>query len=160
MTFSVCDLCDLHEDNIQVADSIFRDYGGKTVFGGEVVTIKCFEDNSKVKEMVAAPGNAKVLVVDGGGSLRRSLLGDQLAATAVGNGWAGLILNAAIRDIEVIANLNLGVKALNSIPLKTEKRGLGDLDIPLRFAGVNFAPGDYVYADLNGVIVSSDQLVF
>lgn len=159
MTFSVCDLCDLHEDNIQVADSIFRDYGGKTVFGGEVVTIKCFEDNSKVKEMVAAPGNAKVLVVDGGGSLRRSLLGDQLAATAVENRWVGLILNAAIRDIEVIANLNLGVKALNSIPLKTEKRGLGDLDIPIRFAGVNFTPGDYVYADLNGVIVSSDRLV-
>jgi regulator of ribonuclease activity A len=159
LTFSVCDLCDLHEDNIQVADSIFRDYGGKTVFGGEVVTIKCFEDNSKVKEMVAAPGNAKVLVVDGGGSLRRSLLGDQLAATAVENRWVGLILNAAIRDIEVIANLNLGVKALNSIPLKTEKRGLGDLDIPIRFAGVNFTPGDYVYADLNGVIVSSDRLV-
>lgn len=159
MTFSVCDLCDLHEDNVQVADSIFRNYGGKTVFGGEVVTIKCFEDNSKVKETVAMPGNGKVLVVDGGGSLRRSLLGDQLAATAVDNGWSGLIINGAIRDVEVIANLKLGVKALNTIPLKTQKRGLGDLNIPLRFAGVDFSPGDQVYADCNGLIVSADKLV-
>ena len=159
MTFSVCDLCDLHEDSIQVADSIFRDYGGETVFGGEVVTIRCFEDNSKVKEMVGKPGHGKVLVVDGGGSLRRSLLGDQLAANAVENGWSGLIINAAIRDVEVIANLKIGVKALNTIPLKTEKRGLGDLDIPLRFAGVNFSPGDHVYADSNGVIVSGEKLV-
>ena len=158
MTFSVCDLCDLHEDTIQVAESIFRDYGGLTVFGGEVVTIKCFEDNSRVKELVATPGNGNVLVVDGGGSLRRSLLGDQLAANAVENGWSGLIINAAIRDVEVIGDLKIGVKALNSIPLKTEKRGLGDLDIPVSFAGVNFSPGDYVYADSNGLIVSSVKL--
>lgn len=159
MTFSVCDLCDLHEDTIQVAESIFRDYGGITVFGGEVVTIECFEDNSKVKEMVATPGNGRVLVVDGGGSLRRSLLGDQLAANAVENGWSGLIINAAIRDIEVIANLKLGVKALNTIPLKTEKRGLVDLNLPVSFAGVNFSPGDYVYADSNGLIISAVKLL-
>ncbi len=159
MTFSVCDLCDLHEGNIQVADSVFRNYGGKTVFGGELVTIKCFEDNSLVKEMVAKLGGGKVLVVDGGGSLRRSLLGDQLAAKAVENGWSGLVINGAIRDVEVIAGLNIGVKALNTVPLKTEKLGLGDINVPVSFAGVNFSPGTYIYADTNGLIVSQGKLV-
>ena len=143
---------------MQVAESIFRDYGGLTVFGGEVVTITCFEDNSRVKEMVATPGNGRVLVVDGGGSLRRSLLGDQLAAIAVENGWSGFVINGAIRDVEVIRNLKIGVKALNAIPLKTEKRGLGDLDLPVSFAGVKFSAGDYVYADANGMIVSNVKL--
>jgi regulator of ribonuclease activity A len=159
LTFSVCDLCDLHERDIQVAESIFRNYGGRTVFGGEIVTVRCFEDNSIVKELVATPGNDKVLVVDGGGSLQRSLLGDQLAAKAAENGWSGLIINGAVRDIEVIAEIDIGVKALNSIPLKTEKRGLGDTNIPITFAGVTFPPGDYAYADLNGLIVSQKQLV-
>ncbi len=122
-------------------------------------TVKCFEDNSKVKQLVATPGSGKVLVVDGGGSLRRSLLGDQLAAAAVENGWQGIIINAAIRDVEVIANLDIGVMALNTIPLKTEKRDLGDINIPLTFAGASFSPGAYVYADCNGVIVSDQKLV-
>jgi regulator of ribonuclease activity A len=159
LTFSVCDLCDLHEPDIQVAESIFRNYGGRTVFGGEVVTVGCFEDNSIVEDLVATPGNDKVLVVDGGGSLQRSLLGDQLAAKAADNGWSGIIIHGAVRDIEVIAEIGIGVKALNSIPLKTEKRGVGDTNIPVRFAGVTFSPGIYVYADLNGIIVSQKQLV-
>jgi regulator of ribonuclease activity A len=159
LTFSVYDLCDLHESDIQVAESIFRNYGGRTVFGGEVVTVGCFEDNSIVKDLVATPGNDKVLVVDGGGSLQRSLLGDQLAAKAADNGWSGIIIHGAVRDIEVIAEIDIGVKALNSIPLKTEKRGVGDTNIPVRFAGVTFSPGSYVYADLNGIIVSQTQLV-
>ncbi len=159
MNISVCDLCDLHEDSIQVADSIFRDFGGTLVFGGEIVTIKCFEDNSKVKEWVAKPGYGRVLVVDGGGSLRRSLLGDQLAAAAIKNNWAGLIINAAIRDVEVIKTLPLGVKALNTIPLKTEKRNLGDVNVPVNFAGVSFKPGEFVYADTNGVIASPSKLI-
>jgi regulator of ribonuclease activity A len=159
LTFSVCDLCDLHEPDIQVAESSFRNYGGRTVFGGEVVTVRCFEDNSVIKELVATPGNGKVLVVDGGGSLRRSLLGDQLAAKAAENGWSGFIIHGAIRDIEVIAKIDIGVKALNAIPLKTEKRGVGDTNIPVTFSGVTFSPGTYVYADLNGIIVSQKQLI-
>jgi len=159
MNFSVCDLCDLHENSIQVAESLFRNYGAKTIFGGEIVTIKCFEDNSLVKDMVATRGEGKVIVVDGGGSLRRSLLGDQLAGKAVENGWSGLVINGAIRDVEVIAGLDVGVKALNAIPLKTEKRGLGDMNIPLSFAGVTFSPGAYLYADTNGLIVSPTKLV-
>lgn len=159
MTFSVCDLCDAHEDRIQVAESIFRDFGGRRAFGGQIVTISCHEDNSLVRDAVATPGEGKVLIVDGGGSLQRSLLGDQLASKAKENGWQGIIVHGAIRDIEVIADIDLGVKALNVIPLKTEKRGLGELDVPVRFAGVTFNPGDYVYADVNGLIVSDTALV-
>lgn len=159
MTFSVCDLCDAHEDRIQVAEPIFRDFGGRHVFGGQVVTISCNEDNSLVRDAVATPGEGRVLVVDGGGSLQRSLLGDQLATKASDNGWQGIIVHGAIRDIEVIARIDIGVKALNVIPLKTEKHGVGDRDVPVRFAGVTFKPGAYVYADLNGFVVSETALI-
>jgi regulator of ribonuclease activity A len=159
MTFSVCDLCDEHEDEIDVADSIFRNYGGRKSFGGEIVTLKCHEDNSLVKEWVARPGSGKVLIVDGGGSLRRSLLGDRLAAQAVANGWAGIVINGALRDVEILATLNIGIKALNAIPLKTEKRGVGEQGNAVRFAGVGFRPGAYVYGDLNGLIVSDQPLI-
>jgi regulator of ribonuclease activity A len=100
-----------------------------------------------------------VLVVDGGGSLRRSLLGDQLADKAVANGWEGIVVYGAVRDVEAIAHMNLGVKALGAIPLKTEKRGIGERDIPVRFAGVDFVPGEYLYADANGIIVAATALV-
>ena len=108
MSISVCDLCDAHKDQVQVADPVFNDYGGKTAFGGAIETVKCHEDNSLVKELVATPGNGRVLVVDGGGSLRRSLLGDQLASNALQNNWAGLIIFGAIRlsDIKGIARRN------------------------------------------------------
>lgn len=158
MTISVCDLCDAHEARVQVAEAIFRDYGGRHAFSGQVVTISCHEDNSLVRDAVASPGDGKVLIVDGGGSLQRSLLGDQLAAKACDNGWQGIIVHGAIRDIEVIADIDIGVKALNVIPLKTEKRDLGDRDVPVRFAGVTFNPGAFVYADRNGLIVSEAAL--
>ena len=159
MTFSVCDLCDAHEKSVQVAESIFRDFGGRLAFGGQIVTISCHEDNSLVRDAVRSQGGGKVLIVDGGGSLQRSLLGDQLASRASENGWQGIIVHGAIRDIEVIAGIDLGVKALNVIPLKTEKLGLGDLDVPVRFAGVTFTPGAWVYADTNGIIVSEEALI-
>lgn len=159
MSISVCDLCDAHDDQVLVADPIFNDYGGKSAFGGEIETVKCHEDNSLVKDRVESAGSGRVLVVDGGGSLRRSLLGDQLAAKALENNWAGLIIFGAIRDVEVIATLAIGVKALNVIPRKTEKRGIGDLGLPVHFAGVTFAPGAYVYADSNGIIVCDNKLV-
>lgn len=159
MSFSVCDICDEHENDVQIVDPVFRSYGARTVFSGEIVTVKCYEDNSFVKDLVGTPGTGKVLVVDGGGSLRRSLLGDQLAAKAVDNGWEGIVINGAIRDIEVIVDLDIGVRALNVIPLKTEKLGVGTLDVPLQFAATDFIPGQYVYADLNGMITSSQNFL-
>lgn len=158
MAISVCDLCDAHENEVQVADPIFNNYGGRMAFGGQIETVKCDEDNSLVKELVGNAGDGRVLVVDGGGSLRRSLLGDQLAAKALQNQWAGIVIFGAIRDIEVIGTLDIGVKALNVIPLKTEKRGRGEQGVPVRFAGVLFERGAYAYADVNGLIVSDTPL--
>lgn len=134
-------------------------YGAIEQFGGAVVTIKCHEDNSLVKQCVAEPGQGRVIVVDGGGSLRRALLGDMLAEQAVANGWAGLVINGAVRDVDEIGAIAVGVKALGCCPLKTEKLGMGQRDIALSFGAVSIAPGDYLYADNNGVIVSGRPLL-
>src|SRR5690606_16813188 len=120
---------------------------------------KCFEDNSMVKDSAAQPGHGKVLVVDGGGSLRRALLGDMIAETAMKNGWEGFIIYGAIRDVDDIGRFNFGVQALATIPLKTERRGIGDMNIAVTFGGVTFNPGEYVYADNNGIIVSARPLL-
>jgi regulator of ribonuclease activity A len=158
MDLSTCDLCDRYPDLVRVADPLFRDFGGRHAFGGRIVTIKCHEDNSLVRDLVAEPGEGCVLVVDGGGSLRRSLLGDQLAARAVESGWEGIVVFGAVRDVEAIAHMNIGVKALAAIPLKTDKRGIGDRDVAVRFAGLDFVPGEYLYADANGIIVAAQAL--
>lgn len=152
------DLCDRYPDLIRVLEPMLSNYGGREAFGGEVVTVKCFEDNSLVKEHLGKPGRGKVLVVDGGGSLRRALVGDMIGASAVKNGWEGVIVYGCIRDVSAISELDLGVQALATVPVKTEKRGIGDLNVPVAFGGVTFNPGDYVYADSNGVVVSSEAL--
>ncbi len=159
VNFSTPDLCDDFPEDVRVLDSLFQNYGGRSVFCGPAVTIKCFEDNSVVKQLVDTPGEGRVIVMDGGGSLRRAILGDMLAEKAASNGWSGLVINGCIRDCVEIANTELGVKALNTHPMKTEKRGLGDLDVPVTFAGQTIHPGEWIYADLNGVVVSSKQLI-
>jgi len=159
MNYVTPDLCDQYPELVRVFEPIFTNYGGKTSFGGEVVTIKCYEDNSLVKEQAGTDGRGKVLVVDGGGSLRKALLGDMIAENAVKNNWEGIIIFGCIRDVDAIAALDLGVQAINSIPLKTEKRGIGDLNIQLQFAGVTVQPGEFIYADNNGVIVANKSLV-
>lgn len=155
---STPDLCDAFPDDVQVLEPLLAGYGGRDSFGGEIVTIKCHEDNSLVKEQAARPGHGKVMVVDGGGSLRRALLGDMIAASATGNGWEGLIIYGCVRDVDALVDLDLGVQALASIPLKTDKRGIGDLNVSVTFGGVTFVPGHYVYADNNGVVVSARPL--
>jgi len=152
------DLCDEYPDLVQVLEPMLNNYGGIDAFGGEIVTVKCFEDNSIVKEQVGLPGHGKVMVVDGGGSMRNALLGDMLAEKAAENGWAGLVIYGCIRDVDIIRQTQLGVQAMNSNPRKTEKRGIGDLNISVTFGGVTFVPGEYVYADNNGVIVSPEKL--
>jgi regulator of ribonuclease activity A len=151
------DLCDEYPE-VEVLDPIFNNFGGKESFGGEVGTIKCHEDNSLVKENVAKPGLGRVMVVDGGGSMRNALLGDMLAEKAAENGWEGLVIFGCIRDIDVIMETNLGVQALAVHPRKTEKKGIGEMNVPVKFAGVQINPGDFVYADNNGVIVSKKAL--
>jgi regulator of ribonuclease activity A len=158
MKYQTPDLCDEYTDLVRVVEPIFNSYGGKSSFGGQIVTIKCHEDNSVVKQTAGTNGNGKVMVVDGGGSLRRALLGDLIAADAVKNGWEGFIIYGCIRDVDAISEMDLGVKALNTVPRKTQKKGIGELNISVTFGRVTFNPGEYLYADNNGIIVSSKPL--
>jgi regulator of ribonuclease activity A len=157
MSFKTADLCDAHAD-VQVCEPVFRDFGGNLRFSGPVSTIKCFEDNSLVRQAVNEPGDGRVLVVDAGGSMRCAMLGDLLAAAAVANGWSGVVMYGLIRDSAEIGGMALGVKALGTLPLKSVKRGIGERDVPVRFAGVTFTPGDHVYADEDGLICSTASL--
>ena len=158
MSLSVPDICDQFIDDIVVFDPVFRDFGGRSRFCGEILTIRCFEDNSLVGETVRTEGRGRVIVVDGGGSMRRALLGDILAAAAVENGWQGLVINGCVRDVEILETLDLGIKALAACPVKTDKRGEGQLDVPLRFAGAQMEPGQFLYADANGIVVARHKL--
>ena len=157
-TVSTPDLTDAASDAVAI-ELQFVNYGAIRHFSGVAVTIKCHEDNSLVKQCVGEPGEGRVIVVDGGGSLRRALLGDMLAEQAADNGWSGLVINGAIRDVDEIGATRLGVQALGTCPLKTEKLGVGQRDITLKFGGAMIAPGDYIYADNNGVIVSKRPLL-
>lgn len=159
MSFVTPDLCDDNPDVVRVVEPMFNNYGGKKAFGGEIVTVKCHEDNSVVKKQASEPGRGKIMVVDGGGSLRCALLGDLIAEKAVENGWEGLIIYGCIRDVDAIGELELGVQALATIPIKSVRKDRGDLNIEIKFGGVTFKPGEYVYADNNGVIVSSKSLL-
>ncbi len=152
------DLCDAHPDEVRVVDPIFRDFGGARAFHGAIATLKVFEDNSLVREALEQPGAGRVLVVDGGGSLRCALLGGNLAVLAERNGWAGVVVFGAVRDTREIAAANVGVKALAAHPRKSEKRGVGQRDVPVTFGGVTFRPGEHVYADDDGLVVSSRAL--
>jgi len=158
MPYSVPDICDDFIEEIAVLEPLFSDFGGKPRFSGEVVTIKCFEDNSLVRDAVGSEGRGRVLVVDGGGSLRHALLGDLLAAKAAENGWQGLVINGCVRDVEILETIDLGVKALNSHPVKTAKRGEGQLEVSVTFAGATIRPGNFLYADANGVVVAARNL--
>jgi len=158
MSWSVPDICDEFIDELSVLEPLFADFGGREKFSGEIVTIKCFEDNTLVGDAVKSPGESRVLVVDGGGSLRHALLGDLLAAAAAENGWQGLLINGCVRDVEILETIDLGVKALNIHPVKTEKRGEGRLNINVTFAGATIRPGSYLYSDANGVVIAERNL--
>ena len=159
MESHTADLLDAHEervrlDQVRVVAPMFRSYGKRPAFHGPISTLKVFEDNSLVRQAVEQPGKGRVLVIDGGGSLRCALVGDQLAQLAVNNGWAGVIVYGCIRDSRAIADMAIGIRALGTHPLKTIKRNTGEVDIPVSFGGVSFVPGQQLYADEDGVIVS------
>ena len=163
MTFKTPDLCDEFEaelgQSLRVVAPMFQRYGGRTSFAGEIVTLKIFEDNSLVREAVGEKGQGKVLVIDGGGSLRCALVGDQLAILAQSNGWEGLVVYGCIRDSGDINGIDIGVRALNTHPQKSIKKGVGDRNIAVTFGGVTFKPGEWLYADDDGVLVSSKPLL-
>jgi len=158
MTHATADLYDAHGDSLRIMAPIFRDYGGHRAFSGPVVTLKAYEDNSLVRATLEEPGLARVLVVDGGGSLRCALVGDQLAELGVKNGWAGILIYGCVRDSAALANLPIGIKAMATNPRKSVKKGEGSRNAVLRFAEVVVYPADYLYADGDGVVVAERPL--
>ena len=158
MTSPTADLYDQHADLVSVAEPIFADFGGRIAFHGPIATLKCYEDNSLVRQRLGEAGRGRVLVIDGGGSMNCALLGDQLAQLGVDNQWAGLVIFGCIRDSALIANMPLGVKALATTPRKSIKRDQGLIDIPISFAGITFEPGHYLYADEDGILTAPREL--
>ncbi|MDR2239807.1 MAG: ribonuclease E activity regulator RraA [Zoogloeaceae bacterium] len=163
MSFHTADLCDQYEEQaragqVQVLEPMLNSYGDRAVFHGRIATLKLFEDNSLVRKALESAGAGRVLVIDGGGSLRCALVGDQLAALGVKNGWAGIVVYGCIRDSAAIGEMDIGVLALDTHPLKSIKKGSGETDIAVRFGGVTFTPGHYLYADEDGVLISPTEL--
>lgn len=158
MQYDTSELCDLFAEQIDVLDPLFEHYGGLTSFGGLVHTVKCFEDNGMIATILNQNGAGKVLVIDGGGSTRRALFDAELADIAVENNWEGIVCFGAVRDVDTLEELNLGILALNSIPVGAEDKGIGEEDVAVNFAGVTFLPEDHFYADSTGAILSADPL--
>lgn len=158
MSFKTADLSDDHREILQVPEDIFISYGMKPRFRGEIVTVKVFEDNVLVKEQLGTDGSGKVLVVDGGGSRRVALMGDNVAALAIKNNWEGVLIYGSIRDAADIDEMPIGIKALGTHPFKSIKKGEGDVNIPVSFAGITFTPGEFLYSDEDGIIVSPKKL--
>jgi regulator of ribonuclease activity A len=154
-----CDLCDAHKGDgsgtFRVLPPVFPSFGGRARFAGPVSTVKCFEDNSFVKAAVESAGDGRVLVVDGGGSLRRALIGGNLAAAAARNGWAGIVVDGCVRDVAELRVCDVGIRALALLPLPTERRNEGQRDVPVQLQGVWVRPGDWLYADDDGIVVMS-----
>ncbi|WP_339921107.1 ribonuclease E activity regulator RraA [uncultured Flavobacterium sp.] len=157
--FTTADLWDEYDTLLSCVDPIFNHFGNKKNFSGKITTIKLFEGNSLVRKQLELDGKGKVLLIDGGASLRCALIGDQLAELAIQNNWQGIIVNGCIRDSEVINAMNIGIKALNTSPVKSVKRNLGEINIPVKFGGITFIPGDYIYADGDGILVSNNNLL-
>ncbi|WP_374587684.1 ribonuclease E activity regulator RraA [Ideonella dechloratans] len=159
--FSTCDLCDAHkgvsDGAFRVLPPLFRDFGGLTRFAGPVSTVQCLDDNSRVREAVNSPGQGRVLVVDGAGSLRRSLVGGNLGKAAQDNGWAGVLVYGAVRDAAELRACQVGIRAMALMPLPTDRRDQGLRDVPVQIEGVWVRPGDWLYADEDGIVVMATQ---
>ncbi len=159
MSFTTPDLCDEFAQHVRAAEPLFRDWGGVLSFAGVIETVRVFEDNALVRQVLETEGRGGVLVVDGGGSVRCALVGGRLAALAHENGWSGLVVHGCIRDSAAVADTPIGVKALHAVPMKSGKSGTGQRGIPVSFAGVTFAPGAHLYADPDGILVADRDLL-
>ncbi|MEU2615501.1 ribonuclease E activity regulator RraA [Micromonospora sp. NPDC007271] len=151
-TPATADLYDRYGDVLGSCDTQLRQFGGVRAFNGPAVTVRCFEDNALIKSIVAEPGEGRVLVVDGGGSLHSALMGDVIAGTAARNDWAGVVINGAVRDVAALRSLPIGIKALGTNPRKSAKTGAGERDVPVFFGNCVFSPGAHVYSDDDGVV--------
>ena len=158
MFIDTSELCDLYAEQVDVVEPIFSSFGGVSNFYGKVTTVKCFESNGLIAEVLEENGEGRVLVVDGGGAVRRGLIDAELAQLAVDNGWEGIIVYGAVRQIQQLENLDIGIHALAPIPVSADESSAGESDVPVNFGGVTFFPEDYIYADLTGIILSQEPL--
>lgn len=158
MDFSTSEICDMYTDSVDVIDPIFTNYGARDSYFGEITTIKCYEDRGLIDKVLATNGSGKVLLIDGGGSLRRALVDADSAELALENGWEGIICFGAVRDVDDLIEFDIGIHALGVIPVSAESREVGDLDIAVNFASVTFLPEDNIYADNTGLVLSADAL--
>ncbi len=156
--FATTDLCDQHGDAVAVAAPMFRSFGGRRRFSGPVATLRCFEDNSFVRSLLEQDGDGQVLVVDGGGSLRCALVGDQLAALGARNRWSGIVVSGCVRDTAALLQCDIGIFALAAHPRRSQKRNVGEPGVALHFAGLTFRAGEWVYADEDGLVLSPTRL--
>ena len=158
MFIDTSELCDLYAEQVDVVEPIFSSFGGVSNFYGKVTTVKCFESNGLIAEVLEENGEGRVLVIDGGGAVRRGLIDAELAQLAVDNGWEGIIVYGAVRQIQQLENLDIGIHAIAPIPVSADESSAGESDIPVNFGGVTFFPEDYIYADLTGIILSQELL--
>lgn len=158
MFIDTSELCDLYAEQVDVVEPIFSSFGGVSNFYGKVTTVKCFESNGLIAEVLEENGEGRVLVIDGGGAVRRGLIDAELAQLAVDNGWEGIIVYGAVRQIQQLENLDIGIHALAPIPVSADESSAGESDVPVNFGGVTFFPEDYIYADLTGIILSQEPL--
>ncbi len=158
MEYNTSELCDLFADSVDVVDPIFASFGGRYSFGGEITTIKCFEDRGLIDRVLAQPGAGKVLLIDGGGSSSRALFDASSAQIAIDNDWEGVVIYGSVREVDSLAELDIGVLAVAAIPVNAECESIGEVDVPVNFGGVTFLPEDHLYADSTGVILSTEPL--
>ena len=158
MEYNTSELCDIYQDMVDVLDPMLCSFGGRSSFGGIITTIKCFESNGLIQSLVNEAGSGRVLLIDGGGSMRRALIDSTIAATAAENGWEGIVCYGSVREVDRLEELDIGIQALASIPVGADNKEVGDTDLPVNFGGVTFLPDDHLYADTTGVILSPEAL--
>lgn len=158
MEYSTSALCDIYLDQVDVVEPMLSNFGGRSAFSGQITTVKCFEDNGVIREILEQDGVGRILLIDGGGSLRRALIDAEIASLAEENEWEGLVLYGSVREVDELEELNLGIQALASIPVGASSQGIGEVDVAVNFGGVTFLPEDYLYADNTGVILSQSPL--
>ncbi|MBQ4832611.1 ribonuclease E activity regulator RraA [Pseudoalteromonas sp. MMG010] len=159
MDYSTSDLCDTFPDAIDVLEPMFINFGGLSSFGGCIKTVKCFENNELIRDILSQDGDEKILLIDGGGSTRRALIDIELAELALENNWQGIIVYGAVRHVDELEEIDVGIQAIASIPVAADSEGAGEEEVGVNFAGVSFFDGDFIYADSTGIILSTEELV-
>lgn len=158
MEYNTSALCDIYLDQVDVVEPMFSNFGGCNSFAGQLTTVKCFEDNGLIREILEQEGVGRVLLIDGGGSLRKALIDADLALLAQESNWEGIVVYGCVREVDTLETLDLGIQALAAIPVGATTQNIGEIDVPVNFGGVTFLPEDYLYADNTGIILSQEPL--